>query len=69
MGISTQMTGTRRHSSDTCGFTLVELLVALAIGLLVMAAAWPLYTFSRRELAPVEDRGFVFIGATDICWR
>ena len=27
--------------------------------LLVMAAAWPLHTFSRRELAPVEDQSHV----------
>ncbi len=27
--------------------------------LLVSAAAWPLYQFSRRELAPVEDQGHV----------
>src|SRR3954466_1991506 len=27
--------------------------------MLVMAAAWPLYTFSRRELAPVEDQSHV----------
>jgi multidrug efflux pump len=28
----------------------------VAASLLIMAAAWPLYTFSRRELAPVEDQ-------------
>src|SRR5919106_5644156 len=28
----------------------------VAASLLVMAAAWPLYTFSKRELAPVEDQ-------------
>ncbi len=27
--------------------------------LLIMAAAWPLYSFSRRELAPVEDQGHI----------
>src|SRR5688500_923870 len=27
--------------------------------LLIMAAAWPLYTFSRRELAPVEDQSHI----------
>jgi multidrug efflux pump len=27
--------------------------------LLVTAAAWPLYTFSRRELAPVEDQSHI----------
>jgi multidrug efflux pump len=27
--------------------------------LLVMAAAWPLYTFSQRELAPVEDQSHI----------
>jgi len=26
---------------------------------LVMLAAWPLYTFSRQELAPVEDQGHI----------
>jgi multidrug efflux pump len=32
--------------------------IALA-SLLVMAAAWPLYAFSRSELAPVEDQGHI----------
>src|SRR5262249_8875317 len=27
--------------------------------LLIMAAAWPLYTFSRKELAPVEDQSHI----------
>ncbi|MFN0244018.1 MAG: efflux RND transporter permease subunit [Planctomycetota bacterium] len=27
--------------------------------LLVMAAAWPLYVYSRQELAPVEDQGHI----------
>jgi multidrug efflux pump len=27
--------------------------------LLVMSAAWPLYTFSKRELAPVEDQSHI----------
>ena len=31
----------------------------VAAGLLVMLAAWPLYTFSRRELAPVEDQSHI----------
>ena len=30
-----------------------------AAALLVMAAAWPLYSFSRRELAPVEDQSHI----------
>src|SRR6185503_19759592 len=29
----------------------------VASSLLVMVAAWPLYTYSRRELASVEDQG------------
>ncbi len=33
----------------------------VAASLLVMAAAWPLYTFSRRELAPVEDQSHIFL--------
>jgi multidrug efflux pump len=31
----------------------------VAASLLVMAAAWPLYNFSRRELAPVEDQSHI----------
>jgi multidrug efflux pump len=34
-------------------------LAIVACALLVMAGAWPLYTFSRRELAPVEDQSHV----------
>jgi multidrug efflux pump len=30
-----------------------------AAALLIMAMAWPLYSFSRRELAPVEDQSHV----------
>ena len=33
---------------------------AIVLGaLLIMAAAWPLYSYSRRELAPVEDQSHV----------
>lgn len=32
----------------------------VAASLLVMVAAWPLYTFSRQELAPVEDQSHIF---------
>lgn len=31
----------------------------VVVALLVMAAAWPLYTNSRRELAPVEDQSHI----------
>jgi len=31
----------------------------VAAALLVMVAAWPLYTFSRSELAPVEDQSHI----------
>ena len=31
----------------------------VAASLLIMAAAWPLYTFSRKELAPVEDQSHI----------
>jgi multidrug efflux pump len=31
----------------------------VAASLLVMAGAWPLYSYSRRELAPVEDQGHI----------
>lgn len=31
----------------------------VAAAVLVMAAAWPLYTFSRKELAPVEDQSHI----------
>ena len=32
----------------------------VAAALLVMVAAWPLYSFSRQELAPVEDQSHIF---------
>jgi multidrug efflux pump len=31
----------------------------VAAALLIMAAAWPLYSFSRRELAPAEDQSHI----------
>ncbi len=31
----------------------------VATAMLVMAAAWPLYSYSRRELAPVEDQSHI----------
>jgi multidrug efflux pump len=31
----------------------------VAAALVIMAAAWPLYVFSRQELAPVEDQGHI----------
>ena len=31
----------------------------VAAAILVMVAAWPLYSFSRRELAPVEDQSHI----------
>jgi multidrug efflux pump len=31
----------------------------VACAMLIMAAAWPMYQFSRRELAPVEDQSHV----------
>ena len=31
----------------------------VAAALLVMLAIWPLYSFSRRELAPVEDQSHI----------
>ncbi|MGD9762815.1 MAG: efflux RND transporter permease subunit [Candidatus Binatia bacterium] len=38
----------------------LEMRWAIVAGaLLVMAAAWPLYTFSGRELAPVEDQSHI----------
>ncbi|HEY7611639.1 MAG TPA: efflux RND transporter permease subunit [Gemmatimonadales bacterium] len=33
----------------------------VAAALLIAAAAWPLYSFSRRELAPVEDQSHIFL--------
>ena len=31
----------------------------VAASVLVMAAAWPLYTFSRKEMAPIEDQSHI----------
>ncbi len=33
----------------------------VAASILVALAAWPLYSFSRRELAPVEDQSHIFL--------
>ncbi|MGQ0714823.1 MAG: efflux RND transporter permease subunit [Gemmatimonadaceae bacterium] len=33
----------------------------VAASVLIMAAAWPLYTYSKRELAPVEDQSHIFM--------
>src|SRR5918999_1614731 len=33
----------------------------VAASLLVMVAAWPLYSYSKRELAPVEDQSHIFM--------
>jgi multidrug efflux pump len=33
----------------------------VAGSLLIMVAAWPLYTYSKRELAPVEDQSHIFM--------
>ena len=33
----------------------------VAGSLLIMVAAWPLYSFSKRELAPVEDQSHIFM--------
>ena len=33
----------------------------VAAGLLVLAAAWPLYMASKRELAPIEDQSHMFL--------
>ncbi len=38
----------------------LEMRWAIAVAaLLIMAAAWPLFAFSKRELAPVEDQGHI----------
>jgi multidrug efflux pump len=43
-----------------CLGAALEMRAAIVVAaLLVMAAAWPLYEFSRRELAPVEDQSHI----------
>ncbi len=40
----------------------LEMRWGIVVGaLLVMVAAWPLYTLSRKELAPVEDQSHIFM--------
>jgi multidrug efflux pump len=47
-----------RYAGLLDGALSIRWAIVLA-SLLVTAAAWPLYTFSRRELAPVEDQSHI----------
>lgn len=51
----------RKAYSTLLGFTLqIRWTMAIA-AVLIAAAAYPLYTMSRSELAPTEDEGFIFV--------
>jgi multidrug efflux pump len=49
----------QRGYSRALDFVLEMRWAVVVAALLVMASAWPLYSYSRRELAPVEDQGHI----------
>ncbi len=49
----------RRQYARLLDLALEMRWAVVAAALLVMAAAWPLYQFSRQELAPVEDQSHI----------
>jgi type IV pilus assembly protein PilW len=51
--------GTPLAGRSQCGFSLLELLVAMALGLLVTVAAMTLYRSQRQSLAQVADATYV----------
>jgi multidrug efflux pump len=50
----------RRYGAMLDGALEIRWAIVIA-ALLVTAAAWPLYTQSRKELAPVEDQSHIFL--------
>jgi multidrug efflux pump len=50
----------RRLYSRHLDFTLQMRWAVVTCAVLITAAAWPLYTMSRSELAPTEDEGGIF---------
>lgn len=50
---------TSRHSRSIGGFTLIELMIAMLLGLLVVAAAISIFVANRRTYVVTEDLGRV----------
>jgi len=50
----------RNIYAQALGFVLQMRWAVVVSAVLITAAAWPLYTMSRSELAPTEDEGVVF---------
>jgi prepilin-type N-terminal cleavage/methylation domain-containing protein len=44
-----------RRRKGACGFTLVELLIAMAVGLIVLAAIYGVFTLQNKELKTQEQ--------------
>lgn len=45
----------RQKQTNTCGFTLVEILIAMAIGLIVLAAVYGVFTLQNKKLKTQEQ--------------
>ncbi|QYU70676.1 efflux RND transporter permease subunit [Leptolyngbya sp. 15MV] len=59
--VNRRFDGVRRVYARSLDWTLGVRGVVISAGVLVVLIAFPLYMFSQKELAPVEDQGFVFM--------
>ncbi len=58
--VNRRFDGIRRVYTGHLAFVLRMRWAVVICALLITAAAWPLYSMSKRELAPTEDEGVIF---------